>query len=61
MWFTKISLPAAVVAVAAITAVGTGSATGADPASVGQPPPEWAANAGSWPAHNHDLANTRVS
>ena len=64
MWFTKISLAAislaaAVVAVVAITAVGTGSATGADP--VGQPPPEWAANAGAWPAHNHDLANTRAT
>jgi outer membrane protein assembly factor BamB/plastocyanin len=61
MWLTKISLPAAVVAVAAITAVATGSATGADAPSVGQPPPEWAANAGSWPAHNHDLANTRAT
>jgi glucose dehydrogenase len=28
-----------------------------DPA--GQPPPEWAA--GPWPAHNHDLANTRAT
>jgi alcohol dehydrogenase (cytochrome c) len=26
----------------------------------GVPPPEWAANAGSWPAHNLDLANTRA-
>ena len=33
-----------------------------DPTSpVGQPPPEWAANAGAWPAHNHDLANTRAT
>ncbi len=62
MWFTKISLAAAaVVAVVAITAIGTGSATGADADAVGQPPPEWAANAGSWPAHNHDLANTRAT
>jgi outer membrane protein assembly factor BamB/plastocyanin len=61
MWFTKISVPAAIVAVAAITAVATGSATGADAPGVGQPPPEWAANAGSWPAHNHDLANTRAT
>ena len=28
---------------------------------MGQPPPEWAANAGSWPAHNHDLSNTRAT
>jgi alcohol dehydrogenase (cytochrome c) len=27
----------------------------------GTPPPEWAANAGGWPAHNHDLANTRAT
>ena len=27
----------------------------------GQPPPEWSASAGSWPAHNHDLANTRAT
>jgi len=27
----------------------------------GKPPPEWAANAGGWPAHNHDLANTRAT
>ena len=30
-------------------------------AAVGQPPPEWAANAGAWPAHNYDLANTRAT
>ena len=29
--------------------------------AVGQPPPEWAANAGAWPAHNYDLANTRAT
>lgn len=28
---------------------------------VGQPPPEWAANAGAWPAHNYNLANTRAT
>jgi outer membrane protein assembly factor BamB len=27
---------------------------------VGAPPPEWTANAGGWPAHNYDLANTRA-
>jgi outer membrane protein assembly factor BamB len=30
-------------------------------AAVGQPPPEWAANAGSWPAHNYDLSNSRAT
>ena len=62
MWFaTKISLAGTVVAVAAIIVFGGGSATGADAPAVGQPPPEWAANAGSWPAHNHDLSNTRAT
>jgi outer membrane protein assembly factor BamB len=26
----------------------------------GKPPPEWAANAGSWPAHDLDLSNSRA-
>jgi outer membrane protein assembly factor BamB len=30
-------------------------------APVGVPPPQWAANAGAWPSHNLDLANTRAS
>src|ERR1700754_1763505 len=30
-------------------------------AAVGQPPPEWTANAGAWPAHNYALANTRAT
>jgi outer membrane protein assembly factor BamB len=51
------------VAVVAVASSGGGSVAGAQaPASaVGQPPPEWAANAGAWPAHNHDLANTRAT
>jgi hypothetical protein len=28
---------------------------------VGTPPPEWAANAGSWPSHDFDLVNTRAT
>ena len=48
-----------VVAVAAVAIASGGSSdssTGAhSSAGVGQPPPEWAANAGSWPAHNYDL------
>ena len=42
-------------AAAPIATAGHGSA------AVGQPPPEWAANAGAWPAHNYDLANTRAT
>ncbi|MGH3004276.1 MAG: PQQ-binding-like beta-propeller repeat protein [Gaiellaceae bacterium] len=33
---------------------------GGDSSSRGLPPPEWAANRSSWPAHNFDLANTRA-
>jgi outer membrane protein assembly factor BamB len=29
--------------------------------AAGRPPPEWAANAGAWPAHDYDLANTRTT
>jgi outer membrane protein assembly factor BamB len=48
-------------AAGAVTGVARSSPAG-DPASVvGQPPPEWAANAGSWPAHNYDLSNTRAT
>ncbi|HKO27279.1 MAG TPA: PQQ-binding-like beta-propeller repeat protein, partial [Solirubrobacteraceae bacterium] len=55
------------VALAVVTACGSGSgessaaATATPAAAVGQPPPEWAANAGEWPAHNYDLANTRAT
>jgi outer membrane protein assembly factor BamB len=38
-----------------------GGSSAAGQAPLGQPPPEWAANAGAWPAHNHDLANTRAT
>ncbi|HEX6762817.1 MAG TPA: PQQ-binding-like beta-propeller repeat protein [Gaiellaceae bacterium] len=38
-----------------------GASTGAGTGSVGAPPPEWATNAGSWPSHNLDLANTRAN
>ncbi len=58
----KVALALAGVLVAAVLAgVGADSATGAPASAVGQPPPEWAANAGSWPAHNYDLANTRAT
>jgi alcohol dehydrogenase (cytochrome c) len=57
-WF-----PAFVGAVAvAVLAVVVGSATVArgGSVSVGVPPSGWAANVGSWPAYNFDLANTRA-
>lgn len=51
---------AAAVAMLAAIAVPAAVARGGS-ASVGVPPPEWAANAGSWPSHNLDLANTRAN
>src|SRR6266576_2228960 len=48
---------AAGVTAAVALAVTAGQAS----AAVGQPPSEWAANAGAWPAHNYDLANTRAT
>ena len=47
----------AVVAIAAVASVSTGGQA----AALGQPPPEWGENAGSWPAHNYDLSNTRAT
>src|SRR4051794_26307286 len=59
---------AALLAVAvAIAGCGGSSSGGSAPASqsqtaaVGNAPPEWAANADGWPAHNYDLANTRAT
>lgn len=40
---------------------GSSSSKASHAAAVGQPPPEWAANADAWPAHNHDLSNTRAT
>jgi len=50
-----------VAASAAIVAWGGGASAATHAATVGQPPPEWAENAGSWPAHNYDLSNTRAT
>ena len=50
-----------VVAAVAIAGIAGGAAAGDATSPVGQPPPEWAANAGAWPAHNYDLANTRAT
>jgi alcohol dehydrogenase (cytochrome c) len=49
-----------VVAVALAGYAGISSASGGSSA-LGQAPPEWAENAGAWPAHNYDLANTRAT
>jgi alcohol dehydrogenase (cytochrome c) len=50
-----------VVTAVAIAGMAGGSAAGDPTSPVGQAPPEWAANAGAWPAHNYDLANTRAT
>jgi outer membrane protein assembly factor BamB len=57
----ELCLVAAVVALVAVAGFEGGSATGDSASAVGQAPPEWAANGGSWPAHNYDLANTRAT
>ncbi len=54
---TKIQIAGALAVVAGLAGLAADSAASTSP--VGQPPPEWAANAGAWPAHNYDLANTR--
>ena len=38
---------------------GSSTSNSSHAAAVGQPPPEWAANADAWPAHNYDLTNAR--
>jgi len=48
------------IACVALTAWASGSSAYGR-ASAGAPPPEWAANAGAWPAHNYDLSNTRAT
>jgi len=55
------SAPTAALVVAITAAVVLAATAGRASAAVGQPPPEWAANAGAWPAHNYDLANTRAT
>src|SRR3954453_8313008 len=59
----KVALARAAVVVTAVAIAGItgGSAAGDSASPVGQAPPEWDANAGAWPAHNYDLANTRAT
>jgi len=58
-----LTLAALIAAAVALTACG-GSSTNAPAhhvAAAGNPPPEWAANASGWPAHNYDLSNARAT
>jgi outer membrane protein assembly factor BamB len=48
-----VAVPAAIALAAAPSRGGT--------ASVGVPPPEWAANVGAWPSHDDGLSNTRAN
>ncbi len=59
----KAALAAAGALVAVVALVGWAGSSPAqgDASAVGQPPPEWAANAGAWPAHDYNLANTRAT
>src|SRR5690242_17741225 len=52
---------AGVLVVAAVLVAVGGSSGGEHASKVGEPPPEWGANAAAWPAHNYDLANTRAT
>jgi outer membrane protein assembly factor BamB len=60
----RAALVAALIALAvALAGCGSSSSNSSHAAAtgVGQPPPEWAANAGSWPAHNYNLSNVRAT
>jgi outer membrane protein assembly factor BamB len=56
-----LALAGSLVAVVALAGWASGSSARSQASGLGQPPPEWAVNAGSWPAHNHDLSNTRAT
>jgi outer membrane protein assembly factor BamB len=59
------ALAALAVALAGCGGSSSGGSIAAAPqshaATVGNAPPEWAANTDAWPAHNYDLANTRAT
>ena len=57
---TFLASAAAALAVTVLAGWASASSTGGHVSALGQPPPEWAANAGSWPAHNYNLSNTRA-
>ena len=50
-----------VVATAMFALFGSGALAAGGGSAVGQPPPEWAQNAGSWPSHNANLSNARAN
>jgi len=52
---------AGVLTVSTVLVFWAGASAKANVHHLGQPPPEWAENTGSWPAHNYDLANTRAT
>jgi outer membrane protein assembly factor BamB len=56
-----LAVAGALVAFVTLSGFGGSSVADAQAPGVGQPPPEWVANAGAWPAHNHDLSNTRAT
>jgi outer membrane protein assembly factor BamB len=56
-----LAVAAALAAGVALAASGSAVSASGGASAVGQAPPEWAANAGSWPAHNYDLSNTRAT
>jgi outer membrane protein assembly factor BamB len=55
--YTAVTVAASAIVIGSVGAVSAASHA----ANVGQPPPEWAENAGSWPAHNYDLSNSRAT
>jgi outer membrane protein assembly factor BamB len=62
----RAGLVAALLALAiALAGCGSSSSKSSAPqshaAAVGHAPPEWAANADAWPAHNYNLSNTRAT
>src|SRR4051794_13811250 len=52
---------ASIVAGGIVASSATATAGNATAVGRGEPPPEWLENAGAWPAHNHDLSNTRAT
>ncbi|MDQ1556131.1 MAG: hypothetical protein QOI02_1133 [Actinomycetota bacterium] len=52
---------AALAAFVVLASSAGGAAASGHAEGVGAAPPEWAANAGAWPAHNYDLSNTRAT
>ena len=70
-WKIALALAGVIATAVAVSGCGGSSSSGSSSkgssakashaASVGSPPPEWAANANGWPAHNYDLSNARAT